>query len=143
MTTVTPGEDALYEPADLEIKWAAEDALPFPFCISAIGEAPDCPYLENISVARGNVILVDHGRTTGPEDLGQVPARGPKQCASATISRATFKSSPGLFRPELVEDSADFPPGVAGGRTCEIPVVTGGFALAAGCPRRASASPPA
>jgi hypothetical protein len=70
LTEVTAGEDGLSRQPIIEIKWAAEDALPFPFCISAIGEAPDCKYLENISVARGNLVLVDHGKTIGPEDLG-------------------------------------------------------------------------
>jgi len=58
--------------AYLEVTWAKADALPFPLCISAIGAAPDCLLLTNISVARGNVVLVDHGRSTGPEDLGVV-----------------------------------------------------------------------
>src|SRR5262249_29692522 len=47
LTKVTPGEDALYKQPIVQIEWAAEDALPFPFCISAIGEAPECKYLEN------------------------------------------------------------------------------------------------
>jgi predicted phage baseplate assembly protein len=46
----------------LEVTWAAEDALPFPFCVSAIGPPPDCEWLNGITVARGNVLLADHGR---------------------------------------------------------------------------------
>jgi len=57
----------------IEIEWAAEDALPFPLCISAIGAAPACRYLENISVARGNVILTDNGALLDRENLGEVP----------------------------------------------------------------------
>jgi hypothetical protein len=61
----------------IEIEWAAEDALPFPLCISAIGPADGCPpcrLIENISVVRGNVILVDHGRTVEETPLfGPVP----------------------------------------------------------------------
>jgi hypothetical protein len=56
----------------VEITWAVEDALPFPLCISAIALASECQLTENISVAHGNVILVDHGRTLKPEDLGIV-----------------------------------------------------------------------
>jgi hypothetical protein len=48
----------------VEITWAAADALPFPLCLSAIGEAPECALLEDVSIARGNVVLVEHGRCT-------------------------------------------------------------------------------
>src|SRR6266516_3262978 len=60
--------DALYNKVVLEIEWSVEDALPFPFCISAIGRAPECQQLENISVARGNILLVDHGLTIQPDE---------------------------------------------------------------------------
>lgn len=56
----------------VEITWATADALPFPLCISAIGLAPECQLMQNISVARGNVILVDHGRTLASENMGTV-----------------------------------------------------------------------
>ncbi len=66
--------DANGEPVPyLAISWSREDALPFALCLSAIGAAPACSALEFVSVARGNVVLVDHGRTVGPEDLGAVP----------------------------------------------------------------------
>lgn len=65
LTRVEPGIDTLYEQPIVEIEWAAEDALPFPLCISAIGRAPDCQYLKDVSVAHGNVLLVDHGRRVG------------------------------------------------------------------------------
>lgn len=80
LTSVREGEDSALLSGEqysatpyLEVEWAAPDALRFPFCISAISVAPDCKYLDNISVARGNVLLVDHGRTLDPEDLGEVP----------------------------------------------------------------------
>lgn len=58
----------------LEVEWADEDALPFALCLSTLGPAPECQYLADVSVARGNVILVDHGRTVRPpEPLGIVP----------------------------------------------------------------------
>lgn len=55
----------------VEIEWATADALPFSLCISAIGPTLNCTLIENISVARGNVLLVDHGRTIRNEDLGK------------------------------------------------------------------------
>jgi hypothetical protein len=65
----------------LDLEWAPEDALPFALCLSTIvGDEP----LENISVARGNAVLADHGRTIIPrreldesaETLGEIPRRG-------------------------------------------------------------------
>jgi len=58
----------------VEIIWATEDALPFSLCISAIGTAPACQLIQDISVAHGNVLLVDHGRTIAPKELGTVEA---------------------------------------------------------------------
>lgn len=43
-----------------EIKWHPDDALPFPFCISARN---DTNYYDGVSVALGNIVLADHGRT--------------------------------------------------------------------------------
>lgn len=58
----------------VEIEWMAEDALTFPLCLSALGPSPECMHLEGISVARGNVVLADHGRWVTPlEPLGKVP----------------------------------------------------------------------
>jgi hypothetical protein len=103
LTRVTPGKDKLYKQPILEIEWAAEDALPLPFCISAIGEAPECKYLENISVARGNVILVDHGRTVGPEDLGQVPTLRTEAICECADHPGDIQIIPGPFRPKLAK----------------------------------------
>ncbi|WP_375448804.1 putative baseplate assembly protein [uncultured Nostoc sp.] len=72
LTSVKPSVDELYNQPIVEVEWAQEDALPFPLCISAI-VPPECD-LADISVARGNVILVDHGRTIN-EDLGAVPGK--------------------------------------------------------------------
>jgi hypothetical protein len=65
------GQTATRRPL-VEIEWRAEDALPFPFCLSAIVPERDgqpCVLVTDVSVARGNVVLVDHGATTGPEDI--------------------------------------------------------------------------
>ena len=74
LTRVEQDIDPAYGQPVVEIAWAAEDALQFPLCLSVIGPATDCQYVDAISVARGNVILVDHGATIDtPEELGQVP----------------------------------------------------------------------
>jgi hypothetical protein len=45
----------------LRVRWRRVDALRFPFCISA--RSDDGTELRNVSVARGNVVLADHGLT--------------------------------------------------------------------------------
>ena len=50
-------------PGRVEVSWHAEDALPFPLS-------------SNTAVARGNVVLVDHGRLVKDECLGTVPETG-------------------------------------------------------------------
>ncbi|NDJ76511.1 MAG: putative baseplate assembly protein, partial [Chloroflexi bacterium] len=73
LTRVTPRVDRLYGQPVLDIEWDSRDALPFPLCISAVAKEPPCELRENISVARGNVILVDHGQRLPEEPLGEVP----------------------------------------------------------------------
>lgn len=59
----------------IEIAWAAEDALPFPLCLSAVTDRDE--RIVDVSVARGNVALVDHGlRISPPEALEPVPDSG-------------------------------------------------------------------
>lgn len=72
LTRVTPALDALYGQPVVEIEWAPADALPFALCLSALGPAPDCRELLDVSVARGNVLLIDHGETL-TQPLGPVP----------------------------------------------------------------------
>lgn len=55
------------------IEWHQEDALTFPLCISHQGESS----IENVSVAYGNILLVDHGMTL--QDHPNQPALHPNQ----------------------------------------------------------------
>jgi len=58
-----------------EIRWAAEDSLARPLCLSAETDlAFGRVYLPRVSVAHGNIVLADHGHTIDPEDVGEVPA---------------------------------------------------------------------
>lgn len=60
----------------VQIEWRAEDALPFPLCISSPRtdtELADQVFAD-VSLARGNVLLADHGRRLDdPESLDEVP----------------------------------------------------------------------
>ncbi|WP_370949864.1 putative baseplate assembly protein [Amycolatopsis sp. cg5] len=78
LLSVTPGVDKLYDQKFLEVTWAREDALGFSVCLSARG-GQDCCVIEDISVARGNVVLADHGRSLtacggAPEEIVVPPA---------------------------------------------------------------------
>jgi len=54
-----------------EIYWHADDALQVPVCLSSwVGQ----DLVENVSVARGNMVLADHGKSILAEDLGKVQA---------------------------------------------------------------------
>ncbi|MDP5220846.1 putative baseplate assembly protein [Ruegeria sp. 2205SS24-7] len=69
-----PLEDPLNTEQITQIEWGTEDALPFALCLSSItdethGETP----VEDVSIALGNIVLVDHGETIAGEDLGAVP----------------------------------------------------------------------
>lgn len=109
VTRVQPAEDPLYPVAQgqgdaasslpapvLEIEWAQADALPFALCLSAIGAAPRCAMIQDISVARGNIVLVDHGRTQPPQDLGTVPSATGSSCCECEghPSEALEESAP-------------------------------------------------
>lgn len=118
LTRVQPDVDELYHQPVIDVEWAAGDALRFPLCLSAIGPPPDCAYLDDISVARGNVILVDHGQTIKrPDDLKSVLiGETTAQCAGegrpadtigwARPFRPHLESRPLTFREPLAAHAA-------------------------------------
>jgi len=61
LTSVQPSVDPLDGTPLLEVAWDACDALPFDLCLSVRRPAPDCTMVHDVSLARGNVLLVDHG----------------------------------------------------------------------------------
>lgn len=82
LTKVNPTTDALTGAPILDIEWHEEDALPFALCISTIVEGN---LYENISVARANIVLVDHGWTLINQNI--VPSAVPQT---------------GYYRPQLL-----------------------------------------
>jgi hypothetical protein len=98
LTRVEPREDPLTKMPVVEIEWAEEDALPFALCLSARLSAPDCSVKKDISVARGNVILVDHGERVCERIDGIVPTVetvGECICEGGAVE---FTGVPGKFR---------------------------------------------
>jgi len=123
LTKVTLDVDALYHPDPVnptfgqpivEIEWAPEDALTFPLCISAQAPPPDCSCKQNISVARGNVVLVDNGSSTG-ESLGAVPTESTTETCPTPCTPGDVEVVPCVFRPTLQATPLTFaqpiPPG--------------------------------
>ena len=101
LTSVQHTKDDLYDIFVVEVTWGKEDALPFPLCLSTIGPAPDCALIENISVARGNIILVDNGQTIC-EDLSCVPvAKTTAYCDECERRAADIQVSAGPFNPAI------------------------------------------
>ena len=121
LTKVTQGQDPVFtdaagKPAPyVDIEWAAADALRFTFCISAIGPAPNCSYFDNISVARGNVILVDHGKTQPGEPFGPVPTVTTTACCECVGEPGDVTVLPGRICPVLKQVPLTFRQTLAAG----------------------------
>lgn len=107
LTWVEAGVDPLNRQPIVEIKWAREDALPFPLCISVLGPPPDCEVIRDVSIARGNVILVDHGRTI-EEDLDAVPVKETVEVCECEGFPADRSLIAGKFRPILKQAPLTF-----------------------------------
>ena len=68
-----PLVDPLYGTPIAEIAWDPQDALPFPLCISAEIDRGTGPHLvPDLSLARGNIVLADHGQSIAAEALGTI-----------------------------------------------------------------------
>ena len=95
------GEQTKHVPAPLvDIEWVADDALPFALCLSAIGSAPECAYLTDISVVRGNIVLVDHGRTVS-QSLPPVPGETGESCCECEGQPRDVSLRAARYRPTL------------------------------------------
>jgi hypothetical protein len=63
-----PAEPGGTDPAQLpllRVRWSAADAPAFPLCVST--RLPDVGFVRDVTVARGNVVLADHGLTIDRE----------------------------------------------------------------------------
>jgi hypothetical protein len=101
-----PTEGARPTPV-VEVEWDEADALPFALCVSAIGPAPECALIEDVSVARGNVVLVDHGRSFR-EPVGVVPLEEPTPCCEGEGSPSETAAVAGDFEPRLEKGPITF-----------------------------------
>ena len=74
LTKVQDSTDPLFKSAPVtEIEWMEADALPFPLCVALV-EVPEEEQVKGaaktqpVSVALGNNVLADHGRTIEPDE---------------------------------------------------------------------------
>src|SRR5262245_12777525 len=108
----------------LRVRWRQEDALAFPLCLSA--RPPGRELLRSVSLARGNLVLADHGTTSSERlDLttpvaGDVPfrlrlARGPltMQREPDTVDYDPLTGRILTPRTDLTGDARDARPAVA------------------------------
>ncbi len=92
LVEVSEVKDELLKALVLDVAWHAEDALPFPLWVSSFVQGGDGQKVwSDISVARGNVVLADHGQTVPRKHL--VPPRVPSE---------------GLYRPYLEHRNLTF-----------------------------------
>lgn len=110
LTRVQAGlTDDLTNEAITEIRWAEEDALPFPFCLSTrLDPAQGGGVERGVSHALGNIVLADHGASILDEPLGIVPEPHLFYVPSASegcdpCERPEPEAVPPRFRPRLKE----------------------------------------
>lgn len=108
-----PLTDPLTGEAITEIAWAPEDGLPFPLCISSVTDSDhDGRYLPNVSVARGNMVLADHGYTLpDAEPLGTVPPARlayPSDRDGSRCDGGVPMTIPPRFNPDLAQGPLTF-----------------------------------
>ena len=107
--------DSLNDQPVVDVEWSREDAMPFMLCVSAIGTAPQCDYVEPLAVARANILLVDHGLTID-EELDPVPEQPVNEVCEgeddlsevplvAARYRPRLKTPPLTFAQPLIQDA--------------------------------------
>ncbi len=79
LTNVTPDNDPLRGQPLTRVCWDQADKLTFPLCLSAVTTREVHPYEPAVSVARGNLILADHGRSHTDEEY-RLPDAPPNEC---------------------------------------------------------------
>ena len=103
---VDPGDPAL--PLQ-HVQWSEEDALGFTVCLSA--ETPEAGRIDPVSLARGNVAPVDHGRTVVESLPPPEPGRGRWPIATLRLPK-----SPVVFHAASVDAEFSTDGRVIGGR---------------------------
>jgi len=108
LTKATKNQDTLTGKLIWDIEWAVEDALPFPLCLSSIKE-DDCSLISQVSVVRGNVLLIDHGETIKADLIPDVVPLETiqEECGDGCAPREAIKIA-GRFEPHLSKPDVTF-----------------------------------
>jgi hypothetical protein len=77
----------------LEVTWRAVDALKFPLCISA--RKDDATIVHRVSVARGNLVVADHGRTVKETSAFDEPIQDARTRLRLSQGPLTMTAAPG------------------------------------------------
>lgn len=120
LTSVTFNQDLLggqfVEPPNnnavdvTEIEWGNEDALPFPLCVSVKLGQEEIP---DVSVARGNIVLADHGISISEDSICTVPAPRLFRVVPSMQDRCEERVPtpiPARFNPSLANSPLTFAP---------------------------------
>lgn len=105
----------------VHVTWRPEDALTFDLYLSARTAAPGCARVEGISVARGNTILVDHGRTVTDPPWEPIPVdtvSGECCCDGGAVEVTTV---PARIAPALARQPVTHSDPVVPGAACSGP----------------------
>lgn len=109
-----PLVDPLNGQAITHITWSADDALPFPLCLSSTADAEHLSAPVNgVSVARGNIVLADQGTWIVGEELPVVPAAPPQpQAGTGCNCQDTSSAQPAIprYHPQLAQAPLTFSP---------------------------------
>jgi hypothetical protein len=107
LTAVAEADDLLLGVPLVEVEWAPADALPFALCLSTRRPAPDCTPVDDVSVARGNVLLVDHGATVAErlDPVDVLTVTGECACEGSVLETTTV---PARFTPVLAAAPVTF-----------------------------------
>jgi hypothetical protein len=91
LAKAAPGKDPLDDTPIVEIEWREQDALQFPLCVTALVRgAGGQEEVKEVSVALGNVVLADQGRSLFDRPLvpAEVPPEGPYRPRLADVGLA-------------------------------------------------------
>jgi predicted phage baseplate assembly protein len=111
LTKVTPMVDPIFDQPSgqpvLAVEWSEKDALPFSLCISTVGRPTECDLILEITIARGNLVLADHGRRM-EESLGSVEEKERvRSCIAERLPEDTTIEA-AIFRPRLSKGPLTF-----------------------------------
>lgn len=99
LTRAIQSTDPLNQCPILEVEWDEHDKLPFSVCISSKLPPPSCNVISNVSIGRGNIVLVDHGRTLDYQSIGKQQGSFEQLDCGSDWYLPKIEARKGAFRP--------------------------------------------